>query len=379
MSDAIPIPPHPDLARYNQLAKTLQRACKAGAAIGNWASTWLGAAPEVERIEKRWRQFRNSNARAASCTLAAAQLFLAREHGFKSWRRFATHVQALNRPDSPVSHFEAAADAVVNGDIETLRNLLRAHPGLVRRRSTRLHRSTLLHYVSANGIEDFRQKTPPNIVEIANLLLDAGAEVDAESGDYGGGCTTLGLAATSIHPRRAGVQIALLKTLLKRGARLDLPSSAGRGHSLIRSCLANGQPEAAGFFASLGAPLDITGAAGLGLLETVKSQFREATRRQQEEAFEYACWYGRTAVVEYFLDSGIDPGLRFPDGKTGLHCAAYGAHVDLIRLLLKRGAPPGARDKDHNATPLDVALWVRGRTPDPALRERCDEAIALLT
>jgi hypothetical protein len=27
--------------------------------------------------------------------------------------------------------------------------------------STRAHRSTLLHYISANGVEDFRQKTPP--------------------------------------------------------------------------------------------------------------------------------------------------------------------------------------------------------------------------
>ena len=38
-------------------------------------------------------------------------------------------------------------------------------PELIRQRSSREHRSTLLHYVSANGIEDFRQRTPPNIVD----------------------------------------------------------------------------------------------------------------------------------------------------------------------------------------------------------------------
>ena len=57
----------------------------------------------------------------------------------------------------------------------------------------REHRSTLLHYVSANGVEDFRQKTPANIVEITRLLLKAGADVNAESESYGGRSTTLGL------------------------------------------------------------------------------------------------------------------------------------------------------------------------------------------
>ena len=60
--------------------------------------------------------------------------------------------------------FEAAADAVVSGDITALAKLLSENPALVTERSPREHRSTLLHYVSANGIEDFRQKTPQNIV-----------------------------------------------------------------------------------------------------------------------------------------------------------------------------------------------------------------------
>jgi hypothetical protein len=91
------------------------------------------------------------------------------------------HVQELARTNSPVSAFEAAADAIVGGDMQTLRKLLAEDPRLVHQRSTREHHSTLLHYVSANGVEDFRQKTPKNIVEVANVLLDAGAEMDAES------------------------------------------------------------------------------------------------------------------------------------------------------------------------------------------------------
>jgi len=64
------------------------------------------------------------------------------------------------------------------------------------------------------------------------LLLDAGAEIDATANVYGGGATTLGLAATSVHPERAGVQEALLQTLLDHGAVIDQPRSAGNNDPL---------------------------------------------------------------------------------------------------------------------------------------------------
>ena len=47
-------------------------------------------------------------------------------------------------------------------------------------------RATLLHYVAANGVEGYRQLTPPNAVAIADALLDAGADVDALADMYGG-------------------------------------------------------------------------------------------------------------------------------------------------------------------------------------------------
>jgi len=50
-----------------------------------------------------------------------------------------------------VGQFEAAVEAVVNGRLSTLKRLLRDNPELIRARSRRKHRSTLLHYVGANG------------------------------------------------------------------------------------------------------------------------------------------------------------------------------------------------------------------------------------
>jgi hypothetical protein len=212
MSDALSLPPHPNLEQYKKLAKDFQRACRSGdpGAIREWAARWAetlaglrGQASnletrreihwDTERVERQWSKLQKSNERAASCTLAGAQFFIARCHGFASWPKFAKHLEALARANSPVSHFEAAVDAVVSGNVAVLEKLLLEHPELARMRSTREHRSTLLHYVSANGVEDFRQKTPKNVVEITKMLLDTGADVNAESGAYGGRSTTLGL------------------------------------------------------------------------------------------------------------------------------------------------------------------------------------------
>src|SRR5580700_7333783 len=254
MSDAVPLPQRPNLEQYKKLAKDIQHACKSGdpGAIRNWAANWaekiarlqgLELTPEVrkqigldvEDIEKRWQKLLKTR---EQCRLTDAQLFVAREHGFASWPKFAKHVEALARADSRISNFEAAGDAIISGDVKGLKRLLSDDPELVRARSTREHRSTLLHYVSANGVEDFRQKTPKNIVEITKILLDAGSDVNAESDAYGGGSTTLGLAATSVHPERARVQEALMQVLLDHGAAID---SRGNRQGTVNICLANGR------------------------------------------------------------------------------------------------------------------------------------------
>src|SRR3954454_15938177 len=198
MSDALPLPARPNVEYYKKLAKELQDSCQSSddAAFRAWASRVARNEREVRRVEEHWRKFRDTH---SDCALTTAQFFVAREHGFESWPKFAAHVQALSDAASGVAAFEAAVDAIVSGDINTLRGLLAARPELVHARSTREHRSTLLHYVSANGVEDFRQKTPQNIVDITNLLLDAGCDVNAESEAYGGSTTIL-LVATSVHP-----------------------------------------------------------------------------------------------------------------------------------------------------------------------------------
>jgi hypothetical protein len=400
MSDALTLPPRPNLEQYKKLAKDFQQACKSNApgAIRDWAARWaetitslqgLEITPEVrrridfeaERMEHHWNKFKQTNERAARCTLTSAQFFVARGHGFSSWPKFAKHLEALERADSPVSTFEAAVDAIVNGDLARLEKLMSENPELARARSTREHRSTLLHYVSANGVEDFRQKTPKNIVGITKLLLKAGADVNAESDAYGGRSTTLGLTATSWHPENAGVQLPLMELLIDHGAIIDGPD----GGSAVNGCLHNGRGEAAEFFASHGARLDLEGAGGVGRLDVVESFFNDdgslkppATQEQMKDGFAWACEFGRTSVVEFLLHRGMEMDMKLKhNGQTGLHWAAFGGHVDTVKLLLEHGAPIDAKDESFGGTPLGWALYGWGAPESPG-RADYYEVVALL-
>ena len=336
--NALPLPPRPNLENYKKLAKGLLKATKSGGQVtgpfGEFARHKLADHP----------------------THTGAQFVIARSYGFESWPKFARHLEALAR-NSPVSRFEAAAEAIVSGDADTLRDLLRADRKLIRARSTREHAATLLIYASANGVENYRQKTPRNIVEITGLLLEAGAEVDATANVYGGGCATLELVATSVHPERAGVQLDLLQKLLDHGASLETPS-------LVTACLANGQPKAAEFLASKGARLDLAGAAGLGRLEAVRALFEAASAEQIRDGLLYACGYGRDSVVEFLLEKGMDLTAHRADGQTALHWAVIGGHPGAVRLLLRNGAPLEVQNR-YGGTALGQAAWSAAHGGDP--------------
>ncbi|HVH66841.1 MAG TPA: ankyrin repeat domain-containing protein [Gemmatimonadales bacterium] len=377
--DALPHPPHPSIEQYRTLAKELVKACRSGDrdAVGVWADRWveslfrsLGQPPAghgrqaMDRAAAQVEEFavRKLKTNARTCVLADAQFVIARSHGFHSWAKFVSHLDALAQAGTETAGFEAAADAVVEGDEVALGRLLGEQPALITARSAREHRATLLHYVSANGVEGYRQRTPPNVVEIARVLLAAGAEVDAEADVYGGGCTTLGLVATSAHPRDAGVQIPLLQLLLDKDARIEHPNLAGNDHGAVFACLANGCHDAAVYLAGRGARLDLVGAAGIGRLDVVRGYFDQSgapkpdtTRQQMESALRQSCGWGHADVAEYLLERGADPDAGDVDGHTALHHAVYGGHLPVIELLLAQGARPGARSRYGDV--VGAAAW----------------------
>ena len=364
MSDAVPLPRRPHLGYYKKLAKDLLAVVSEDdpIALRAWVKRFVPA-DQIERIETRIRSLDITK-------LAGAQFFVARAHGFSSWSKFARHVEELQHAGSADAQFEEAADAIVSGDIGTLRRLLDERPELIRQRSSRDHRSTLLHYVSANGIEDFRQRTPANIVAIARLLLDAGVDVNAESDAYGGHSMTLGLVATSVHPEVAGVQIGLMELLLARGATIErVPGEA------VRGCLANGRPFAARFLGDHGAYLDFENAAGIGSLDRVKELVATTSIEELGKGFVWACAYGHNDVVAFLLDFGIDPAAGADVDMTGLHLAAHEGHLDTVMLLLAQDAPIEARNV-YGGTVLGQTLWSVIHHPRPAHREIVETLLA---
>ena len=384
--DAVELPARPNLEHYKKLAKDLAKAYQSGdpASLKRFQEhlrlprlTWVDLRNEAQtRLRKR----RVSKVVGDKLSLADAHLLVAHSCAFESWPKFKKHIEAVVRKSSPISRFESAADAVVTGDVATLKRLLRENPELIRQRSTRAHQSTLLHYVSANGVEDFRQKTPKNAVEVAKILLKAGAEVDAANADYSGRGTTLGLVATSVHPARRGAQLPLLELLLESGASADgLPG----GWNPLIAALHNGRGDAAKLLSERGARLDLEGAAGTGQLDVIKTFFHArgglkppATKSQMEDGFLWACEYGCLGVVEFLLQKGIDVATK--RGCTGLHWASYGGHSDLVKLLLERRAPLDERDETFDGTPLDWALYAWVDPPPEAKNGRYYEVVGLL-
>ena len=387
--DALPLPLRPNLERYKRIAKDLVKACKSvdPDAIGDWAEVWVKMLVQRSGIKLgrkesraigRWTeqveafaQRKLSNQNGSNCRLADAQFVIARSHGFESWNKFTKHLDGLSQKSSLVAKFEVVADAICNGDVKTLKRLLREEPQLIHSRSTREHKATLLHYVSANGVEGYRQKTPKNIVEIAKVLLNAGADVNAEADVYGGGATTLGLVATSVHPFRAGVQNPLMQILLDHGADIDHETSAGNRQNAVTGCLANGRGEAAAYLADRGARLDLEGAAGVGRLDVVKGFFNadgslkgKTTRKQLQSALKVACTWGHLNVVEFLLDKDVDLSGRQGDGQSPMHCAAIGGQLETIKFLLKQNVPLEVKNI-YGGTVLGQTLWSAAHGGDP--------------
>jgi ankyrin repeat protein len=402
-TDALPLPPHPDIDQYRTLAKELLLAAKTGESerIEAWAHAWMtrlyelsgadeehphrvrGIARQAHEFAMYWTGERTvRNVPPPRATLAHVQFIIARLQGFATWAELTRYIESVTRRDSDVARFEAAVDAIVSGDNATLRRMLLEHPDLVRARSSRAHHATLLHYVSANGVEGYRQKTPSNIVEIAKLLLAAGADVNAGAHCYGEDDDTLSLTATSAHPANAGVMIPMLDLLVAAGANIHRTSN---GWTNVRACLANGQPEAAAWLADHGAEVGFADVAGLGRLDRVRhylapngALLNGATERQLNEAWKSATWYGRIDVARYFMDAGIDPNLANKTGATALHRAAHTGAVELAELLIARGANVNAKDKEFDASPLDWAQHARSQGEDGDDREALDRMIALL-
>src|SRR5262249_11384280 len=162
------------------------------------SSSKLPERASLEYLKKlakdRLRELRQADPAAK---LATAQRAVARDHGFSSWRALKAEVER-RQARSTAAFFEACA----RGDVETLRGLLAAEPGLVRASNgsaphagwTGLHEAAkgghadAVRLLLAHGADPNAREAGDNTyplhwavahghLDIARALLDAGGDV----------------------------------------------------------------------------------------------------------------------------------------------------------------------------------------------------------
>lgn len=341
-----PLPSHPNLDHLKHQAKDL---------LKDHTTRTPDAAQRLREFHPGFARATDSEIFAACLRLSDAQLAIAREHGFPSWTRLKRHIEQptlADRLDLPHQQrieddpFRRAVDLLDAGDASALRAHLKKHPHLAQQRvhfegGNYFRNPTLLEFVAENPVR--HGTLPPNIVEIAKIILDAGADESSKD-------DALMLVATGCVPRERGVQLPLIDLLCDCGAN---PNTAAHPAAL------HGEFQALNALLKRGARIDLPIAAALGHLEDAQRLLPSATAHDRHLALSLAADFGHVEVVRLLLDAGEDPNRYNPVGghshTTPLHQAAARGHADVVRLLLQHGARTDIKDILWNATPAGWA------------------------
>lgn len=381
------LPPRPSLAQLKLQAKELHRLHR---------EKNLSASARIAAHHPRFAGNDPRAVLAVPLALADAQLVIAREYGLDSWAALKHRVEAGDRlaTFTPHPRFDDALTALVAGDLERLRVLLSSTPDLARAR-TNLDPShgyfagaTLLHHVAWNPSRD--EPVPSNIVALARLLLDHGADVNATTLGMNGG-TTMGLIITSRMASEANASGPLMDLLLARGARLDRNISGvvtpdWAGQDVVHNSLANHAPRAAEKLIELGARPDVCVAAALGRMDLLRKSFGDDGRLldrpmhrgkllDERDAIGLALLFayvrGHKEIVDVLLEMDGNWNMTGVNNGAALHRAAWAGDLDMVRRLVARGADISNRDNPFHSTPLSWAQHNKQREVFEWMRAHC--------
>ncbi len=340
------LPSNPSLDHLKYQAKDL---------LKNHAARLPGAAQLLREFHPRFSGAADAAIFDARLRLSDAQLAIAREAGFASWARLKRHVEKPTRFDQlDLPHheriqdptFRKAVDLIDAGDVSGLRDHLKRYPDLPHRHVdfegwNYFYNPTLLEFAAENPVR--RGKLPGNIVEVAKVILDAGADQSAKN-------ETLMLAATGSVPRECRLQIPLIDLLCDYGAD---PNSASEATAL------HGETDALQALLDRGARMNLPIAAALGRVEDFRRFLPETGARHRHLAFALAAQFDRVEMVQALLDAGENLDRYNPVGghshSTPLHQAAGAGSMEMVRLLVERGARLDLKDVLWHGTPLDWA------------------------
>jgi ankyrin repeat protein len=352
-----PLPAHPDLDQLRRRAKELRDAAQAGdpAALSRIAAHAPAHAP-------------------APITLAAAQLTIAREHGFASWPQLKAEAQARNAElaqrveeflvasirdwtgraarmlarDPQIASYDFRT-AIILGDAARVRAMPARDPALATRPDARTG-WTALHAVCSSRWHRIDPGRSVGLIEVARLLLDAGADPGHQDGHEDG--HEDGRQRSPLFCSAAQDNPGITRLLLERGARPDddhmlYLAAFADDHECLRLLLPYA-PDIASTTA-LSAPLstgDITGVrilldAGadpnhlLDAGELGESHEGTPPVPPLSAAIALDC---APAIIALLLDRGADPSTPGPDGRTPYQAAVRKGQAELAGLLAQHGA-----------------------------------------
>jgi ankyrin repeat protein len=253
----------------------------------------------------------------------------------------------LKEPQAPKPvdpRLKAMITAARNQDLRRLRKLVAANPALVQARDA--GGSTLLHHAAAFGAK-----------EMLELLLNAGAEVNARNGR---GAAALHWAVSNEGRTRL---------LLERGAAINSQTDSGRtalylaasqsNHdAVLRLLLDKGADPN---LATLNGRSPLMAAAGAGELAMVRLLLErkanpKAAMGNGSTALFDAARSRNVAVIRSLLDAGAGVNTQTKRRETALGVAAMQGSEDIVNLLLERGAEVNVQD-ERGYSPLMYAAY----------------------
>jgi ankyrin repeat protein len=221
------------------------------------------------------------------------------------------------------------ATAVTRGEVESLRALLAADPGLA---TSLVNSRTPLHlFADAPGHR-------PNPAEVVAALVEAGADLDAHA-------VGMWHNETPLHWAASNDDVELIDALIDAGADIEHPGSSIGGGPPAESAVGYAQWKALRRLYERGATMNLARAAALGLMPLVTGLATVVPPPDAVElsvAFWNACRAGQLDAARYLAGRGADINWRAPwSGQTPLDAARDAREHAVVAWLTESGAVSG--------------------------------------
>ena len=273
------------------------------------ATRALPANANLEHLKNEAKQrLKTMRAQSPAVRLAEAQLLVARDYGFSSWRKLKSYVDALH------DFGQRLINAVRTGDLETIRRILDIHPELV------------------NAGVDLPQRVRPSDTLTMRL----------------------------IHLAIAEAQIDVLRLLIERGADLHVHNDEGR--TPLHDCFELNHDDYAKILIEAGAVPDVCAATAYGMNDLLQQILKSDPANANDlttgnSALGWAVYGHQPKSAEILLEHGavVD---RPPYDSCAWGPAAGVASIEVTRVLLEHGANPNWQDEAGN-TPIHRVIASR--------------------